>query len=84
MTASDGKYPAAMTTAAVRFLTAVEPGTRVVVRYRIEGGHTDALGIVLSADAVTCVIETRRGPVSVGLADVVAAKKVPPPPAPRS
>jgi hypothetical protein len=29
------------------------------------------------------VVETKRGAVSVPLADVIAAKEVPPPPAPR-
>jgi len=34
---------------------------------------------------VTAVtIDTRRGPVEVALADVLAAKHVPPPPAPRA
>jgi len=58
-------------------------GDRLVVRARHEDGARDALGTLRarSADAVT--IETRRGPVVVALVDVVAAKHVPPPPAPR-
>ncbi|MFD9888529.1 ferrous iron transport protein A [Amycolatopsis sp. NPDC059027] len=55
-------------------------GTRVVVRYRIEDGFTDALGTLLARDAATCTVETKRGPVVVPLDAVVAAKPVPPPP----
>lgn len=55
-------------------------GTRVVVRYRIEGGFTDALGPLLARDATTCTVETKRGLVVVPLDAVVAAKPVPPPP----
>ncbi|MCH6469520.1 putative acetyltransferase [Sinomonas terrae] len=58
-------------------------GTRVVVRYRIEGGFTDALGDLAGLDDVEAVIATRRGATKVPLAVVVAAKAVPPPPAPR-
>ncbi|KHL01625.1 putative acetyltransferase [Sinomonas humi] len=56
-------------------------GTRVVVRYRIEGGYTDALGDLTELDGVAAVIATRRGVTKVPLAVVVAAKAVPPPPA---
>lgn len=62
------------------FLTSVPVGTRVVARYRIVGGFTDALGYVESCDGPVCVIRTRRGPVPVQLAAVVAAKAVPEPP----
>jgi hypothetical protein len=63
---------------------ASEPiGTRLVVRYRLGDGATDALGFLLERTPTTCVIDTRRGPVTVGLADIVAAKTVPAPPAPR-
>ena len=55
-------------------------GTRVVVRYRIEGGFTDALGPLLAREATTCTVETKRGLVVVPLDAVVAAKPVPPPP----
>ncbi|GAA4543989.1 putative acetyltransferase [Amycolatopsis samaneae] len=58
----------------------VPVGTRVVVRYRIEGGFTDALGTLLARDATTCTVDTKRGPVVVPLDAVVAAKPVPPPP----
>jgi len=55
-------------------------GTRVVVRYRIEGGFTDALGPLRARDADTCTVETKRGQVVVPLAAIVAAKPVPPTP----
>ncbi|OZM73143.1 ferrous iron transport protein A [Amycolatopsis antarctica] len=58
-------------------------GTRVVVRHRIEGGFTDALGYLREHDATGCTVQTRRGLVRVALADVVAAKPVPEPPARR-
>jgi hypothetical protein len=68
---------------ALEFLTAAELGTRVVVRTRIDGGFTDALGYLRALDATHCTVETKRGPVTLQLADVVLAKEVPPPPAPR-
>jgi hypothetical protein len=68
---------------AVEFLLGVKPGTRVVVRSRIGGGFSDALGILRSRTQTQCAIETKRGLVTIALADVVAAKEVPPPPAPR-
>ncbi|WP_456062088.1 putative acetyltransferase [Amycolatopsis rhabdoformis] len=55
-------------------------GTRVVVRYRVEGGFTDALGPLVARDSTTCTVETRRGLVVVPLDAVVAAKPVPPAP----
>ncbi|MGO1497835.1 putative acetyltransferase [Agrococcus casei] len=61
-------------------------GTRVVVRYRLhdgEHGATDALGDLTAIDAVSCTVATRRGEVRIRIADIVAAKQVPPPPPPR-
>ena len=61
-------------------------GTRLVVRYRLHGeehGATDALGELVALDAVSCTVATRRGEVVIAMADIVAAKRVPPPPAPR-
>ena len=52
----------------------------MVVRYRIEGGFTDALGELLSAAAGTRTIRTRQSDVEIPLELVVAAKAVPPPP----
>ena len=66
--------------APVRFLAAAEPGTRVVVRYRIKGGLTDALGHLLACDAGSCTVRTRRADVVIPLELVVAAKEVPPAP----
>lgn len=58
-------------------------GERVVVRYRIEGGYSDALGELIRVDEAGVEVSTRRGPVSVAAADIVLGKRVPPPPAPR-
>ncbi|WP_051181107.1 hypothetical protein [Arthrobacter sp. TB 26] len=62
------------------FLAAAAPGTRVVVRYRIEDGLTDALGELVACTADACTIRTRRSDVVIPLPLVVAAKQVPPPP----
>ncbi len=59
-------------------------GTRVVVRHRIEGGFTDALGTLVARDESTCTVETRRGPVVVAFDAVALAKPVPPPPVRKS
>lgn len=61
------------------------PGMRVVVRYLLPTGQaTDALGELLSRDADTLVVDGKRGVVHIAVTDVVAAKQVPPPPAPRA
>ena len=70
--------------AAARFVSSIELGTRLVVRKRIEGGFTDAVGYLRSVNKTECVVETRHGLVAILLADVVAAKEVPPPPLPRA
>jgi len=58
--------------------------SRVVVRYLLADGRaTDALGYLRSRDAEHVVVETKRGLDTVALATVIAAKEVPPPPAPR-
>jgi len=59
-------------------------GTRVVVRYRIEGGFTDALGPLIARDETTCTVETKRGPVVVDFDAVALAKPVPPAPVRKS
>ena len=57
------------------------PGHRVVVRYRLPSGQaTDALGELLSADAETVVVDGKRGVERIAVADILAAKEVPPPP----
>ncbi|MEP6560790.1 MAG: ferrous iron transport protein A, partial [Nakamurella sp.] len=40
------------------FLSSVPIGQRVVARYRITGGLTDALGYLRARDESSCVIET--------------------------
>jgi GNAT superfamily N-acetyltransferase len=59
-------------------------GERVVVRHLLppgsEAGAADVLGILVSRDSSSLVIDTRRGRVTVPRATVVAAKEVPPPP----
>jgi hypothetical protein len=73
-----------MSTSPATFLATVPIGRRVVARYRIANGFTDALGYLRSRDESSCVIETRKGHVVVTLVDVVAAKAVPEPPARRN
>lgn len=59
------------------------PGHRVVVRYLLPSGQaTDALGELLSVDTETVVVDGKRGIERIAVADIVAAKEVPPPPAP--
>ncbi|MDY7541596.1 MULTISPECIES: hypothetical protein [unclassified Cryobacterium] len=70
--------------AAARFVSGAAIGTRVVVRRTIEGGVTDAVGYLRACGPVDCVVETKRGLVTIVLAEIVAAKEVPPPPAPRA
>ena len=65
------------------FLRGVGEGTRVVIRYRLHDqpeGATDALGYVSASNETQIVIATARGLVTINLADVIAAKEVPPPP----
>ena len=65
------------------FLAAASAGTRVVVRYRIDGGFTDALGDLLKCGESECTVRTRTSDVAIALDLVVAAKQVPPAPARR-
>ena len=66
------------------FLRGIPIGSRIVARHLLADGRaTDALGYVRSRGADHVVIETRRGRETVPLATVIAAKEVPPPPAPR-
>ena len=59
-------------------------GTRVVIRHLLDDGQaTDALGWLHLADATHVVVATKRGLETIELAKVIAAKEVPPPPAPR-
>jgi hypothetical protein len=65
---------------AVRRLRGLPVGTRVVVRSRIPGGLTDALGVLIAMDDDSCTVRTRRGDLTIALAAVTLAKPVPPPP----
>jgi hypothetical protein len=69
---------------ALGVLRTVPIGTRVVVRALDGEGARDALGELVARTDDTCSVRTRRGDVAIALADVVAARPVPPPPAPRS
>jgi len=64
-------------------LLALPLGTRVVIRYRLDGGTTDALGELVARDLASFTVSTRTGEVQVPAADVQLAKPVPPPPARR-
>ena len=65
-------------------MTPLTPGMRVVVRYRLPSGQaTDALGILLTRMTTTLVVDGKRGIERIAVADVIAAKQVPPPPEPR-
>ncbi|MEZ2388910.1 hypothetical protein AB6813_05065 [bacterium RCC_150] len=66
------------------FLLNTVLGTRVVIRYREGSALTDALGYLVTITDVACTVRTRRSDVEIPLALVVAAKEVPPPPAPRN
>ena len=52
----------------------------MVVRYRIDGGLTDALGYLAEVAEDLCTVRTRTSDVEIPLELVVAAKEVPPPP----
>lgn len=72
-----------MVNTALDRLATLPLGTRVVVRYRIDGGLTDALGLLSARDSLGCTITSRSGPVLIKYDDVTLAKPVPPPPARR-
>lgn len=67
----------------VQLISSVPLGTRMTVRKRSDDGYADALGYLRERTEMECVIETKRGLVSVELAEVTAVRLVPPPPAPR-
>jgi hypothetical protein len=68
----------------VDFLKSASDGTRVVVRYHLGDQATDAVGYLSGSDETHCVVATVRGLSTIAFADVIAAKEVPPPPAPRA
>lgn len=65
---------------AVEFIRTAPFGTRMTVRTRIDGGFTDAVGYLRERDNDECVLETRRGLVTIAFDRVHLAKAVPPPP----
>ncbi|ALE92828.1 hypothetical protein AOC05_11860 [Arthrobacter alpinus] len=65
---------------ALELISALPLGTRVVIRYQIDGGTTDALGDLTGRDSLHCTVATRSGDVVVKYDDVHLAKVVPPPP----
>ena len=65
---------------AAEFWREWQVGERVVVRYRVPGGYSDALGELVRVDAGGLEVSTRRGAVMVPAADIVLGKHVPPPP----
>ena len=70
----------------IEFLREAAEGTRVVIRYRLhdsEESATDAIGFVSAKNDTHIVLATMRGLTTIALADVIAAKEVPPPPAAR-
>ncbi|MEO7005701.1 MAG: hypothetical protein ABI065_01600 [Terrimesophilobacter sp.] len=64
----------------IQFVTSAPLGTRMTVRKRVDGGFTDAVGYLRSRTDAECVVETRHGMVTIALAEVTAARAVPPPP----
>lgn len=69
----------------VEFIRNAPLGTRMTVRTRLEADptgarFTDVVGYLREREDHECVIETRRGVVSISLSMVTAAKEVPPPP----
>ena len=62
---------------------ALPVGTRVVVRYRTPHGATDVLGPLLRISDDECEVRGRTGDVTIELATIIAAKRIPPPPLPR-
>lgn len=75
---------------ALRRLRELPPGTRLTVRYALPTADspsgprlTDAIGELQPAaaqDPEAVVLQTRKGPVRIALADVRLARPVPPPP----
>ncbi len=62
----------------------LEPGMRVVMRYRLgDGSATDALGELVELTDTHAVVQTKRGAQTVPLDRVIAAKRVPAAPVPR-
>lgn len=58
-------------------------GMRAVVRHRVPGGLTDAVGLIEALDAGSVSIDTPRGLELIAVSDVTVAKQVPPRPSRR-
>jgi len=70
----------------LEFLRGAADGTRVVIRHALHNepeSATDVLGYVSGSSDTQIVIATSKGLRTIALADVIAAKEIPPPPAPR-
>jgi hypothetical protein len=68
----------------IEFIRNAPLGMRMTVRSKIDVGFTDAVGYLRECSDHECVIETRRGMVSIALSDVTAVKAVPPARPPRT
>lgn len=70
---------------AIQELSEVPIGTRVVVRYLIEGGEraTDVMGPLVARSDSSVTVEATSGPVDIAVEDIVAGKPIPPPAARR-
>lgn len=73
----------------VEFIRNAALGTRMTVRTHLDADpsgatFTDAVGYLRELSDNECVVETRRGLVTIQLSEVSAAKAVPPPPARRA
>ena len=77
-----------MRSCAVLNLDELQPGDRIVLRYRLAQEATgqpgpalsDVLGQMLAVTPVDITVQTRQGPVVVDRSAITHAKRVPPPP----
>ncbi len=73
----------------VEFIQSAALGTRMTVRRRLHADpsgarFTDAVGYLRERSATEITVEARHGLVTIAMAEVTAAKAVPPPPARRA
>ena len=71
----------------LEFLRTAPDGTRVVIRHALHNepeSATDVLGYLSGSNDAHVVVATAKGLRTIALADVIAAKEIPPPPAPRA
>ncbi|MFJ6417403.1 hypothetical protein [Paeniglutamicibacter sp. NPDC091659] len=70
------------------FFASLDPGARVVVRYRLSPGEqgsagerlSDALGYLLEINEKSVTVQTRTGEIHINRGSITHAKLVPPPP----